>query len=62
MIFDTKTFVMGSLTGLTFGLGIADLVDKWTLANLRMVFINLTLLLHFTMVKSVKTFGKDVLS
>lgn len=28
MNFDIKTFVMGSLTGLTFGLGIADLVDK----------------------------------
>lgn len=28
MDFDIKTFVMGSLTGLTFGLGIADLVDK----------------------------------
>ena len=28
MSFDIKTFTMGSLTGLTFGLGIADLVDK----------------------------------
>ena len=28
MDFDIKTFVMGLLTGLTFGLGIADLVDK----------------------------------
>lgn len=28
MDFDIKTFVIGSLTGLTFGLGIADLVDK----------------------------------
>jgi hypothetical protein len=28
MEFDAKTFIMGLLTGLTFGLGIADLVDK----------------------------------
>ena len=28
MSFNTKTFAMGLLTGLTFGLGIADLVDK----------------------------------
>ena len=28
MSFDIKTFAMGLLTGLTFGLGIADLVDK----------------------------------
>ncbi|MHC6648102.1 hypothetical protein ACYTPF_16110 [Alteromonas sp. HB246098] len=28
MEFDAKTFIMGLLTGLTFGLGIVDLVDK----------------------------------
>ena len=28
MKFDIKTFIMGLFTGLTFGLGVADLVNK----------------------------------